>query len=303
MNAELRLDANETAYLNRQLEHIKSESYDVEYPKLSALEVFSIDTTTPPWAKTVTYEQYDTKGVAKIITDYTALPTIEVGKKTFTAPVVRLGDSCTYTVDDVLAGSRTGTPLPARKMLSIRDEALRYHNELWWLGDSAAGIVGVLTQANVPNSVVATGTGGTTWNTKTAAEIYADLANAVTEMIETTAGVERPNFIVMTAAKLQTIRTKRMGDNTGETVLSAFQKDHPEITFYTEELFKTAFTGGANGFLLGNNSRTKVELQAPIVFEMEPAEKVGLAFVVNGSGKNGGASVYKPFALLKKYGI
>lgn len=303
MMNEIRLDANETAYLNRQLEHLKAQTYDVEYARLSALEVFSIDATTPQYAETVTYQQFDSKGQAELISDYGNLPTIEVGMKPFTTNVKDLGLSASYTIKDIKRGAIQGTPLPSRKMLAIREGIMQLHNRLFWLGDSGAGITGVLSQANVPNAVVATGTGGTTWATKTASEMYADLTGAVIDMITLTKGVEVPNFIVMTSAKLESLRTKRLGDNTGDTVLEAFQKQYPNITFYTEELFETAFTGGANGFLLGNNNPIKIELQAPIVIEIQAPQQQGLAFSVPAIASNGGCTMYKPYAFSKKYGI
>lgn len=303
MNAEIRLDANETAYLNRQLEVLKAQTYDVEYAKLSALEVFSIDTSTPQWAETVTYQQFDSKGIAELISDYSNLPTIDVGMKSFTTNVKEIGTSTDYTVMDVKRGAIAGTPLPQRKMMAVREGINQLHNNLFWNGDAGAGITGVLSNANISNAVVATGTGGTTWATKTASEIYADLTGAVIDMITLTKGVEVPNFIVMTSAKLEKLRTTRLGVDTNNTVLSAFQEQYPNIRFFTEELFVTAFQGGANGFLLGNNSPTKIELQAPIVYEIQSPQQRGLAFHVPALGRNGGATVYKPLAFSKKYGI
>lgn len=303
MNAQVHLDANETAYLNRQLEHLKAQTYDVEYARLGALQVFPIDASTPQYAETVTYQQFDSKGIAELISDYANLPTVEVGMKSFTTNVKEIGLSANYTVMDVKRGAIAGTPLAVRKMLAVREGINQKHNELFWLGDAGAGITGVLSQANVPNAVVATGTGGTTWATKTAPEVYADLTGAVLDMITLTKGVEVPNFIVMTSAKLERLRTYRLGVDTNNTVLSAFQEQYPNITFYTEESFVTAFTGGANGFLLGNNSPTKIELQAPIVYEVQAPQQTGLAFNVPALARNGGATIYKPLAFSKKYGI
>ena len=48
-----RLDANEGVFFARQLEFIKSQSYDVKRAKLSAMEVFPVSTATPEGANAV----------------------------------------------------------------------------------------------------------------------------------------------------------------------------------------------------------------------------------------------------------
>ena len=49
----LRADAGESIFFARQLEYVRQKTYDVEYPQLSALKLFPVDTSVPAGAKNI----------------------------------------------------------------------------------------------------------------------------------------------------------------------------------------------------------------------------------------------------------
>jgi hypothetical protein len=306
MNAQINLDTNQTAYFNRQLEAIKEQTYDIKTGALRAVELFPIDGTTPRSAETQTYYQYDARGLAKIISDYaTDTPSVEVAGKAFTAKIEGIGLHYAYTIMDIERGAIQGTPLSARKALATQKGIMARHNQLFWTGDSVSGIVGVLSHASVPNAqVAADGAGSSTlWSTKTPRQILRDLTQAVVDMIALTRGVERPNLLVLSESRLSTLATTLMADNTRDTVLDAFRVIYPNIRVEGAEELAGAFQGGSEGFLLGNNQSTHIELIAPIVYEELAPEATNMAFKVNAFGRNGGAQIYYPLAFSKRYGI
>jgi hypothetical protein len=308
MNAQeqFNLDANQTAYFNRQLEVVKAQTYDIKYGMLRAVELFPIDPTTPEYAETQTYHQYDARGLAKIVADYaTDIPSVEVNGKSFTSKIESIALSYAYTLMDIKRGAIQGTPLNVRKAMATQRGVLSRHNQLFWLGDAVAGIVGVLTHASIPNAqVTADGTGSSPlWSTKTPTQILRDLTQAVTEIKTLTKGVESPNLLVLSASRLSTLQTTRMAADTRDTVLDAFKLMYPEINVQGAEELAGAFTGATEGFLLGRNESSHIELIAPIVYEELPVEPTNLAYKVNAMGRNGGAAVYFPLAFSKKYGI
>ena len=72
-----RFDSAEDAsvFFARELDHVKAQSYDVEYPELTALHLFPQSSEADPGAETITYYTYDKTGLAKIIDNYsTDLP-------------------------------------------------------------------------------------------------------------------------------------------------------------------------------------------------------------------------------------
>ena len=64
------MDANESIFFLRELESVKSRSYDVKYRNLKANALVPVSTEGDPGAAVITYQQYTKVGVAKIIADY-----------------------------------------------------------------------------------------------------------------------------------------------------------------------------------------------------------------------------------------
>ncbi len=85
-----RFDSAEDAsiFFARELDHVKSQSYDVEYPELTALNLFPISSEADPGAETITYYTYEKTGMAKIINNYsTDLPRADVNGKPTVASI------------------------------------------------------------------------------------------------------------------------------------------------------------------------------------------------------------------------
>lgn len=307
MNAQaVNLDTNQTAYFGRQLEVIKSQTYDIKQGQLRAVELFPIDGTTPEYAETQTYYQYDARGLAKIVSDYaTDIPSVEVSGKPFTSKIETIALSYAYSIMDIKRASIQGTPLSVRKALATQRGIMARHNQLFWLGDTVSGIVGVLSHASVPNAqVTADGTGSSAlWSTKTPTQILRDLVQGVTEIKSLTKGVESPNLLVLSEGRLNVLRGTRMSADSSDSILVAFNNMYPEIRVEGAEELAGAFQGGTEGFLLGRNESTHIELIAPIVYEETAPEQVNLAYKVNSLGRNGGVAIYYPLAFSKKYGI
>ena len=307
MNAQaVNLDAQQTTYFNRQLEVIKSQTYDIKQGNLRAVELFPVDGTTPEYAETQTYYQYDARGLAKIVSDYgTDIPSVEVAGRAFTSKIETIALSYAYSIMDIKRASIQGTPLNVRKALATQRGVMARHNQLFWVGDTVAGIVGVLSHASVPNAqVTADGTGSSPlWSTKTPTQILRDLVQGVTEIKSLTKGVESPNLLVLSEGRLNVIRGTRMSADSSDSILVAFNNMFPEIRVEGAEDLAGAFQGGTEGFLLGRNESTHIELIAPIVYEETPPEAKNLAYAVNAIGRNGGVAIYYPLAFSKKFGI
>ena len=105
IQASQRLDADESVFFARELEHVKAQSYDVQYPELTATKNIPVSSEAGPGAETITYQQYDSVGFAKIISNYaTDLPRVDLKGKEFTAKVKSIGAS--YPANQ--AGKRSG---------------------------------------------------------------------------------------------------------------------------------------------------------------------------------------------------
>ena len=178
----MRFDNAEDAsvFFARELDFIKSQSYDVEYPELTALSIFPMSSEVDPGAETITYYSYDKTGMAKLISNYaTDLPRADVKGKPTTAIIKSIGDSYGYSIQEMRASRMAGKSLDVRKGESARYQIDRLNNQIAWAGDKETGLIGVLSEGNdIPLYVLSTSAAvgdSTSWSDKTPQEIMADI--------------------------------------------------------------------------------------------------------------------------------
>ena len=305
MSQYTNLDSAETMFFQGELEQVKAKSYDVLKVPLKAFELIPVDSTTAPGARTVTYEQYDSTGIAKIISNYADdLPTADVKGKEFHSTIKSIGNSYVYSKDDIRAAQFAGKPLNQRKANAAVEAHRQLMNKLAFFGDSEYGIQGLLTNANIPAAPVAAGAATTlTWATKTADEILLDLNDAVSDMLDLTKGVEVPNTIVMPIAQYNHIATTARSANSDTTILQFFKGNNPGIEVLWATELKGAFTGATDGFIVYNRNPDKLFLEVPMMVEVSPAQEKGLSYIVPVESKFGGCIVPYPLSLSFRRGI
>lgn len=311
----MRFDSAEDAsvFFARELDYIKAQSYDVEYPELTALTLFPISNEVNPGAETVTYYSYDKTGVAKIINNYaTDLPRADVKGKPTTGYVKSVGDSYGYSVQEMRASRMAGKSLDVRKA-----EAARYAidfelNRIAWAGDKDNNLVGILSPENdIPLYVVPEGTSGkTSWTDKTAEEILADLKEMQKQVARTTKNVERPDTLVLPADVHIEISTKQI-PNTGYTVKKFLLENAPylkDIVSAAELQADALQTNpyaeqGKNVALLFKKDARKLTIEHPLPFYQYPLQTKGLEVVVPCEARTAGAIIYYPLSALIAVGV
>lgn len=308
-----KLDANETAYFQRELETVKAKTYDVVYPEYKVTRIIPVSLDAGSGADTIVYEQYDMVGFMKIISNYAQdLPSVEVKGQEFRSPVRSLGGSYRYSVQDIRTAAKAGKPLNARKATAI---AQAYQAAINNIGFKArqndpeyAGLVGLFYAPNVTTATVAAGAGGSRlWANKTSDEICADINNAITLMMKNTKGVEVPDSILLPLSLFRIISTKRMTSDDSMTVLEQLQKNNPMITRWEwlnelEDLSPLPSTpddasSHGNCIIIYRYSPDKLTLEIPQPLEQFPAEARGLSFVVAAHARCGGVIVYYPLSI------
>ena len=299
------LDSAETMFFQRELEQVKAKSYDVLKAPLKAFELIPVDSTTAPGARTVTYEQYDSTGIAKIISNYADdLPTADVKGKEFHSTIKSIGNSYVYSKNDIRAAQFAGKPLNQIKANAAVEAHRQLMNKLAFFGDSEYGIQGLLTNSNIPSAPVVAGTATTlTWATKTPDEILKDLNSAVSDMLDLTKGVEVPNTIVMPIAQYNHIATTARSANSDTTILEFFKGNNPNIEVMWATELKGAFSGGTDGFIVYNRNPDKLWMEIPMMVQMSPAQEKGLSYIVPVESKFGGVIIPYPLSVSFRRGI
>jgi len=303
----LRQDAGEAVFFARQLEYVRSKTYDVLRPALSAWDLFPIDTSVPAGAKTITWRQWDMTGAAKIIASYADdLPHAGVKALETTTPIRSIGNSYGYDVQDIRHAQYAGLPLDSKLALAARKANEQTVNRLAWTGDAISGLPGFLSNTNIPAYVIpADGTGSSKlFSTKTPDFIIRDLNGLANSVFTVTNGTHRPNEIWMPLAQYAYISSTARSANSDTTILDYFLANNPFIERVVPVLELTgAGAGGADLVVAIENSAENYQLNIPMMFMQHPPQARNLYFEIPCESRFGGVTIERPYSMAIGSGI
>lgn len=312
-----RFDSAEEAsvFFARELDHVKARSYDVEYPELTAINLFPISSEADEGAETITYYTYDKNGVAKVIDNYsTDLPRADVDGKASYAKIKSIGTSYGYSAQEMRASRLAGKSLDTRKGEAARYASDSAINKIAWAGDEESGLMGVLSKGqSIPlYAVTAAASGKTSWIEKTPDEILADINGMAKQVARVTKNVERPDTLCVPSEVYMHISTVRIPD-TATTVLKFLLDNAPYIKniVSTAELDAdsvgtnpyAAASGGQGVAFLFKNDERKLSLENPMPFNQYPLQVKNLETVIPCEARTAGVIVYYPLSALIAVGV
>jgi len=297
------LDADESVFFARQLEHIKAKTYDILYPELKARSLIPVSREAGRGAKHITYRQYDQTGFAKIVASYSDdLPRADVKGKEFIANVKRLGASYGYNVDEIRSAQFAGVSLEQRKANAARRAVSQLENDLVWFGDVASGIVGLINHPNIGSYTIPNdGTGPSKlWANKTPDQIIRDLNGVANKAMADTLGIHAADTLLLPIAKYTYIASTPRSANSDTTILQYFLQNNPFIKSveWVNEL-QGAGTGGVDVMIAYKKSPDVLTMEVVEDFEQLPVQERNLEFVVNCGERFGGTLVFYPLAITK----
>lgn len=308
---QCRFDSAEDAsiFFARELDYIKSKSYDKIYPEFTALNHFPITHEVPEGAETVTYYSYEKTGFAEIISNYaTDLPRADVKGEPTTAMVKSIGDSYGYSVQDMRASRMAGKSLDVRRAEAARYAIERKTNEIAFAGDAKHKLMGMLSTDNdIPLYTLATVEEKTAWKDKSAAEILADINGMFAYQAELTQDVERADTLALPPAVFIDISTRQI-PNTGFTVKKFLMENAP----YLKEIIsapelsadnKSTNPYGVNVAMLYTNSADKFSLEIPMAFYQYPLQNRNLEVIIPCEERVAGIIMYYPLSALLAVGV
>ena len=308
---QMHFDSVEDAsiFFARELDYIKSESYDKIYPEFTALNNFPITHEVPEGAETMTYYSYEKTGMAVIISNYaTDLPRADVKGKPTTAMIKSIGDSYGYSIQEMRASRLAGKSLDTRKAESARYAIDRKTNEIAFAGDKEHNLMGMLsTGNNIPLYTLATVESKTAWKDKPAAEILADINGMFAYQSKLTQDVERADTLAIPPAQYIDISTRQI-PNTGYTVKKFLLENAPylkEIISAPELAAGSTATNpyGSDVAMLYTNSADKFSLEIPMAFYQYSLQNRNLEVIVPCEERVAGIVLYYPLSALLAVGI
>lgn len=304
------LDADGAVFFQRQLEHIKSRSYDVQYAELKARQLFPVSNEAGPGVNTITYRTYDQAGAAKIIQAYADdLPRADVAGKETTIPVRSVGISYGYSLDEIQASQLTGLGLDQRRANAARRSVEQTINDVAFFGDSAHGLPGFFSNPNIPSGNVVDPGSGTEWVNKTPDQILFDVNDLFADIFETTLMVERGNTLLLPPAQWSYISSTPRSANSDTTILMYLVQNSPYLSSPEDVIPVNECQAALNPELTADamvaydRNPDKLELEVPVELEMMPIQQKNLEFVVPGRARLGGVNVYYPLSAAIAEGI
>ena len=305
-----RFDSAEDAsvFFARELDYIKSKSYDKLYPEFSALNNFPVTHEVPEGAETTTYYSYEKTGMASIISNYaTDLPRADVKGRPSTVNVKSIGTSYGYSVQDMRSSRMAGKSLDTRRAEAARYATDRKTNVIAFAGDKDHNIMGVLsTGNNIPlftlSEVAVGGTNYTDFKHKTASQLLDDINGLFAYQSKITKGVERADTLMLPHSVFIDISTRQI-PNTGYTVLRFLKENAPYLKNIIAAPELEADSEETNPYKKGvmflfTNSEEKMSLEVPMPYYQYPLQNRNLEVIVPCEERVAGMMIYYPLSAL-----
>lgn len=301
------LDSDESVFFLRELEFIKSKTFDVKYAELKARRLFPLNPEADPGATEITYYQYDQAGMAKIIANYADdLPRVDIKGKKFTSPIKELGAAYGYTIKEIRSSKMANKKIDQRRANAARRAIAQAENRYAFSGDATTGLPGFLSNANISSvTIPADGTGSSKlWTNKTPAQIIRDLNLVANTIVSNTKGVETPDTMLLPVDKYTYVASTPRSDNSDTTILKYFLQNNPFIknVDWVNEL-TGAGSSGTDRMLAYRRDPDALTLEVPSDFEQLDVEKRNLEYVIDCIESFGGVIIYYPLSVCYGDGI
>jgi len=289
------LDSSGQAFLSRQLEFIKSKTYDVVRQDLVARNFIPVSNEAPEGVDTITYRTYDTVGAAVIISDYADdLPRADVFAAETTVNARPVGSSFGYSVDEILKSQFTGIPLEQRKANAVAEAFETKIDEIAWNGDVTYNLLGLLNHPNIPTKASITTAG---WVGASAEEVIQDTNELIGTVRAATRMKERPSVLLVPVLAYNYISGTPRSTQSDTTIMSFVLQNVVGIERIEpiNELTDSA--------ILFDSNPDKLQMEVVKELEFLAPQEDGLQIVVPAWGKTAGTNVYYPLSAIYLTGV
>ena len=293
--------AQQTQVLTRQLEYVKSKTYDIEYSELKAFNFIPLATDTPEDAETIVYRQWNLFGEAKLVANYADdLPLADVNVTEFPTPVFSIGAAYQWSVLDLRRAARGEVNLQARKAQSARHMIDRKIDNVLVFGIPAAGTEGFANNSNVPVVVV---TNGNWLGGATSTEILEDLFELEQAVITQTLDIHEPDTLVLPSDLYGHVKTTPLFPGQSDSTILSFFLANSQSVKNVEKWNVLGNVGGVPRAVCYKLSPEILEAEVPLLLDELPPQERNLAFVVPMWARVGSTVWYRPLGAVYGEGM
>lgn len=298
----IKFDANETAFLEKQLEEVEATTYDVLYSILKSKEFIPFDASIPEWADTWVYRSWSRSGVAALISKYgDDLPRVDVGVEETTHNTAHYGVAYGYNIDELEKSAKLNEPLDAMRGVAAREEMDVKIDAHAALGEPLKGVKGFLNNTAVPLVTVTNGD----WLDETDPDkILADLFEIENAVIDQSGEHHKPTDMVMSGPYYSKLKTMKIGTASDTTVMEYFLAHSESVkTISRWARCETAGSGGIPMALCYTKNPQCVKYRLAYPWKQLEPEKRNLEYVIACLSKLGGTVWYRPLSAVRVTGI
>jgi hypothetical protein len=295
---ELRADVSNALFLARELEQIEAKSYEVTYEDLRSRLFIPAGGGVSPGATSVSYDQYELVGKAKVMTGSGRdLPRSDAAKQNFIRPILELGTSLQWSTRELANAAFAGESLEEWKAKAARRSIEQAIDDIAAFGEADAGFTGFTNDANV--NVL--GLGASRWSAPgspaTADQVMADMNRLVQETVDASKDSLPADTILLPSKDYAYAAQLRIPD-TDTTVLKFYLANNPYIKAVESwPKLESAGAGSVPRIVAYRREQEVLDLVVPLDFSMLPPQADGLDFLIPCHALTAGCRIRKPFAI------
>lgn len=306
------LDVAETAYFKRQIEYVKTKTYDKKYRNLHAMMLIPVNTSVASGTKYIVWYSYSKAGLAKIISDYANdFSRVDVYAEENEVKVHHIGIAYGYNIPELRRAAVAGDALDTKRAMVARRAIDEKIDQIAWFGDREYKLQGFFNYPGISEYVVPQGADGSTkWASKTPDEINADLVGICNMISVPTNGREMPDTILLPRKLYNHLKTTRMGGASDTTIYKFFMDNNksdddmtPNVMLMPLDELNNYPSKTVNRFYAYRRDMDSLTLEIPQMFEMTEPEKKGLSWEIPCYAETGGIIVYYPASIAFGEGI
>ena len=289
------LDANESVFFERELEHIYAITYDIKYPELKGRLFIPVSNEANPGSRFTTYRQMDRRGKAKIIGHMADdIPRVDVLNEEFTRPVRPLASSYGWNILELRSAMMANRPLNAMRADAARRADEETLEDIALFGAPEFGIPdGFL---NHPDVTITAAAGA--WTSLTPTAIVAEISAMYQRVDTDTKLIEKPDTLLVPSVAYRHIATTQLSTGSDLTILKFVLENFPDLNAIEPwERLDDAGAGSITRTVLYNRDRNQLWQEIPSEFEQLPVEARGLEFIVNTMMTTSGTTIPYPKAI------
>jgi hypothetical protein len=294
------LDANDTAFLAREIVQLREKSYEVAYAPTLAETFLPFATDIAPSAEEYTYKIYDSVGKARIgAKTNTDAPRVDVFVGEGGGKVFQIDVSYGWGINEMEEAARVGMPLSTRKAKAATDAVARAEDECLAFGDLNVANGQNLTTTGFLNNANVTVINETFFDMSTDPQVIADKFTKAAGLVVTDSKqTHEADTLLLPTPLYQVMSQKRMSAFGDKSILQYIVQNNPHIKNIEQwYLLDGAGASSKNRCVLYKRSPDVLEGVRPARFRQLPPQLKGFELVINCFSRCGGVKVYQPMAM------